>query len=263
MAHMHALAVLFLVLIGLGHAVPVLTTEQLKSSIVRRHHEDSAEVHFGASGEMSLLHREEPCDHDYHLGVNASNSCDEQGASQITDPDECKKAAERLGSAWTIAPTTAFTKDGGSNTDPLPFPKYCFAIGGLVYFNPTAVDQIPTAFTGQPVCDRPLHPIASGTAAAKTCPTGFEPILNFTSCKDALVCVMGGSGCADEPFKDLDEVNYMTGNLPTTRSGEDLPNGCFVEATTGCFSFNPSATGTATGTAAGDASVCRKSTSTR
>lgn len=257
MAHMHVLAVLFLVFIDLGHAVPVLTTDQLKSSIVRRHHEDSAEVHFGSSGEMSLLHRTEPCDHDYHLGAEASNSCDEQDAVQVVDPDVCRGAAVRLGSAYKMAPITEFQKDGGSNAAPLPFPKYCFAINGSVYFNPTPTDQLPTVFTGQPVCDRKLYPIAKGTAAAKTCPPGFEPILNFTSCKDALYCVDGGSGCADDPFKAADEVNYRTENLPT----ENLPKGCFAEAGTGCFSFNPIETGAVTGTVAGDASICTKTIS--
>jgi len=244
MAHMHVLAVLFLVFIGLGHAVPV----------VRRHQEESSEVHLGASGEMSLLRRTEPCDHDYHLGVAASNACVEQDAVQVVDPEECRAASKRLGSAWKMAPITEYSKDGGSNESPLPFPKYCFAIDGLVYFNPTPTDQLPTVFTGQPVCDRKLYPIAKGTAAAKTCPPGFEPILNFTTCKNALDCVDGGSGCADDPFKAADEVNYRAANLPT----ENLPKGCFAEAGTGCFSFNPITTGAVTGTAAGDASVCKK-----
>lgn len=249
-----ALAASILAILGDAQAAPATPEEQLKGSIIRRH-KDSSEIHLGPSGEMSLLHREDPssdrCNHNYNLGTENSNTCIK--GVHIEHPDDCVFAASGLGPGYKAAPKEKFVVTPGRNgwSTPLamenyvaPYPKNCFALNGVVYFNPT--ETSPTAWQGTPVCERELYPKASPSTSnpAGQCPQDFEPITDFTECTEAWSCVEGNSGCREADFENAARVTSQT-----------KPKGCYRE-TNGCFNFNHIGAAP-TGTVSGATTMCK------
>lgn len=243
------LAASLLIVLGAGHGATssAVSDEPLKGSIIRRHPlQDTSEVHLSATGEMSIMQRQDPvndyCDHSFILGTPNSNTCTK--GAPITHPETCEHAARNV-TGLRLAPPKEFVVHNGWKS-PLSFPKNCFVDDGVVYFNPT--EPSPSVWKGTPLCQRELYPSAkqdynSAAVSTITCPVDFEAITTYSDCMKASACNEGVNGC-----KMPDFVNAAP------FESQKRPKGCYREAD-GCFNFNH-IKGTPTETVVGQA-VCQ------
>jgi len=259
MAQMNMLIASILVLVGQVLSAPVLSEEQVKGSMIRRHQDSSTDsaIGLGAHGEMSLLQsapkdREiSDCDHDYNVGTTNSDTCTK--GEHINDSDLCLKAAVKL--RKETAPHAEFFINI-STVDPSNRPKGCHLFEDKVYYNPTQPN--PEAFEGAPICWREKYPHAVPAAGntAGTCPTGFATIMSVEECAEAWKCNVGTDACRKQDFrngaKPVADPNHRCANCEV----DDKPRGCYVGTDDGCFGFNYGVISTAaTSTAA--TSICK------
>jgi len=266
MAQMNMLLASTLVLAGRVLSQPVLSEEQAKGSMIRRHQESSTDsaIGLGAHGEMSLMHmnRSTPkdreisdCNRDYNVGTTNSDTCTK--GEHIYSSDLCIKAATKL--RKEVAPIAEWIINI-DHVNPSNHPKGCLLFQDKVYYNPTQPN--PEAYEGSPICWREKYPRATPAAGntAGTCTSDFAVITDVRECNEAWQCIAGTDSCRKQDFRN--------GALPANMVGDpahkcancevaDKPRGCYIGTDDGCYGFNYGIHGTDTSaTSVAATSIC-------
>lgn len=169
----------------------------------------------------------EMCDDDFPVGPANSDSCEHTADVEIDQPDMCREAARQANA--TIDENTFSVDIAYQQLRPRGCLKWnCpgSTTNVCYYYNPWDTPST-RPIEGEKVCVRVLQKngtLDANEATGVSCPSGYQHVIKENICRLAAGCQGAYAG---DPF------------VITPANRDKYPAGCFMNAATGGYFFNP------------------------
>lgn len=214
------------------------STQYQRTHDIKQHHQSDTGC--------NLISSINQCNCDWPLATTSDRNSCSSGGVEITNPATCQLAAEKLGYSYNGSYDWSWIV---VNSSTVLVPENCFVENGIVHHNPAASNtQAADAngvihYKGVKICTREKY--MDGTEGVNSVPSActvsdYEPIDgatsgDYTSCREATVCMVGVDGCQMQAFEDNGTISL-----------NDRPHGCFRNngvadngvSMNGCFGYN-------------------------